>query len=283
LRAARRCAVLAFSTLLVVIVQPVLVVLRLPLARRSAMRWHRLFRHAAGLGLRRYGVPETRGPVLFVANHVSYLDIVALGSMLEGSFVAKAEVARWPVIGFLCRLQKTVFVERRAASVGAQIGVLHQRLDAGDNLILFPEGTSSDGNRVLPFKSALFRAAAAHCGGEPVRVQPVTIAYSRFDGLPMGRNLRPYFAWYGDMTLLRHLWTGLGMGRPGVDVVFHPSVTLGDFASHTELAQHCQMQTARSLSDALAGRLAGPQVQNDMAAQEVETETEAEVAPAFSL
>ena len=81
----------------------------------------------------------------------------------------------------------------------------------------------------------------------------------------MGRNLRPYFAWYGDMTLLRHLWTGFGMGRPGVDVVFHPSVTRDDFASHAELARHCQAQIARSLSDALAGRLAGAETPDDLA------------------
>lgn len=272
-RAARRGAILVFGILALAAVQWVLFVLRPPLAQRFPVRLHRFTRTATGLKLRRHGAPETRGPVLYVANHVSYLDIPALGSLLAGSFVAKSEVARWPVIGLLCRLQRTVFVERQAAAVGAQIDVLRRRLAGGENLILFPEGTSGDGNRVLPFRSVLFRAAAAERGGRPVRIQPVTIAYSRFNGMPMGRNLRPYFAWYGDSTLLRHLWIGLGLGRPGVDVVFHPSVTLDAFASHTALARHCQGQIAGSLSDALAGRLEIPRISRDETADETSVDT----------
>lgn len=262
-RAARRAAGLAIGTLLMASVQCLLRFFRLPAARRFPIWWHRLCRRAAGMRLRIVGVPETQGPVLYVANHVSYLDIPALGSMLDGSFVAKSEVSRWPLIGFLCRLQRTMFVDRQAGSVMAQLNELRDRLAAGDSMILFPEGTSGDGNRVLPFKSVLFRAAAAESGGQPVRVQPITIAYSRFDGAPMGRNLRPRFAWYGDMAFCGHFWTCLGMGWPGVDLVFHPAVTLADFPSHADLARHCRDRIAGGLSDALSGRLPGAASRDD--------------------
>lgn len=279
LRAARRIAVLALGTLLLAPLQWALHLLRLPLARRVPMRWHGLCCHASGLRLRRFGRPETRGPVLYVANHASYLDISVLGSLLEASFVAKAEVACWPVAGYFARLQDTVFIDRQATSVLSHLAAMQGRLAAGDNIVLFPEGTTNDGNRILPFKCALFRAAAAQSGGRPVCVQPVTIAYSRFDGRPMGRNLRPYFAWYGEMAFGPHFWTCLGMGRPEVDVVFHPSVALSDFPSHTALAQHCEGRIAGALSDSLAGRLADAEAGRIMAGEDAEFDA----APVYSL
>src|SRR3546814_8218171 len=99
-----------------------------------------------------------------------------------------------------------------------------RRLEAGDDLVLFPEGTSGDGNRVLAFKSALFSVAERRPQGEPLTVQPVSIAYTRLDGLPLGRYLRPFFAWYGDMELGHHLWHAIGLGRVTVMVEFHEPV-----------------------------------------------------------
>ncbi|MEX3930174.1 lysophospholipid acyltransferase family protein, partial [Paraburkholderia sp. BR10936] len=131
------------------------------------------------------------GPVLFVSNHSSYLDITVLGSQIPGSFVAKSEVGSWPFFGLLARLQRTVFVERKArASVDKQRDDIGSRLDAGDSLILFPEGTSSDGNRTLPFKTALFAVAARRIDGRPLTVQPVSVAATRLDGIPMGFAFR---------------------------------------------------------------------------------------------
>jgi 1-acyl-sn-glycerol-3-phosphate acyltransferase len=273
LRAAWRSAILVLFTVILALVQSALYVLKLPAARRFPMHWHRLCRHAAGLGVRRFGIPETRAPVLYVANHASYLDVAILGSLLEASFVAKAEVARWPFFGFLCRLQRTVFIDRQAASVQSHLAALQGRLAAGDNIVLFPEGTSSDGNRVLPFKAALFRAAAAACRGHAVRVQPVAIVYSRFNGLPMGRRMRPFFAWYGDMTFPSHFWTCLGMGRPEADVVFHPSVELADFASHAQLAKYCEARIAGTFSEALSGRLKDADHREKPAKEETGIET----------
>jgi lyso-ornithine lipid O-acyltransferase len=151
----------------------------------------------------------------------------------------------------LAKLQRTVFIERQVRRAAAQRGELTRRLAAGDDLILFPEGTSSDGNRVLPFKSALFSAAE---GGNPVVVQPVSVAYVRLNGMPMGRLYRPFFAWYGDMEMASHLWELLGLGVAGVSVEFHAPVMASAFPSRKALAAYCQGVIADGLAAALSGR-----------------------------
>jgi lyso-ornithine lipid O-acyltransferase len=225
-------------------------------APRSLVRsWHRGCCVIAGLRVRVHGAPATVGPILFVANHVSYLDIVILGSLVDAGFVAKAEVARWPLIGQIARIGRTIFVERRTTRSAGQRDRIAERLAAGDSLILFAEGTSSDGGRVLPFKSALF-AAAEEPGrrGAAIKVQPVTIAYARLRcGLPLDYALRPLYAWYGDMELAPHLWAVLGLPGAVIEVRFHAPVAASDFGSRKALAQHAEREVAGGLA---AARLA---------------------------
>src|SRR5271163_1863095 len=118
--------------------------------------YHRRCCRMLGFRVRLIGRPTAERPVLFAANHVSYTDITILGSLIPGSFIAKAEVAKWPLFGWLAKLQRTVFVDRRIRSTAQQRDAIADRLAARDALILFPEGTSGDGNFVLPFKSSLF-------------------------------------------------------------------------------------------------------------------------------
>jgi 1-acyl-sn-glycerol-3-phosphate acyltransferase len=192
--------------------------------------------------------------VLFVANHVSYADITVLGSVIAGSFIAKAEVADWPFFGWLAKLQRSVFVDRRVRSTITQRDAISKRLAVGDALILFPEGTSSDGNRVLPFKTALFAAAEHARGLSPVVVQPVSIAYTRLDGMPIGRLCRPLFAWYGAVDLAPHIWSMIGLGTVEVVVEFHPPTFLSDCGSRKALASYCYARIAGGLAGALFGR-----------------------------
>lgn len=254
-RAALRAGALVVGTVVAVLVRSFVRVTVPMAAARIPLLWHRMCCVLIGLEVRRYGQPADAGPVLYVCNHASYLDVPVMGASVRASFVAKADVASWPVIGALSRLQDTVFVDRRRHSAPAQREALQRHLQAGRSLILFPEGTSGDGNRVLPFKTGLFSAADLLVQGRPVTVQPVTIAYSRLDGWSMGRALRPFFAWYGEMTLVDHLWTCLGFNRPGIDVVFHDTVQLADFESRKALARHCETVIAQGLSYALSGRL----------------------------
>jgi lyso-ornithine lipid O-acyltransferase len=217
-------------------------------------RWyHRRCCRILGLRVRAIGRAVSTRPVLFASNHVSYLDITVLSSLLAASFIAKAEVRRWPLFGWLARLQRSVFVDRRVRSTAQQRDSIASRLAAKDALILFPEGTSGDGNRILPFKSALF-SAAGRPEVDAVTVQPISIAYTRLDGLPIGRALRPLFAWYGSMALAPHLWTVLGLGTVEIVVEFHPPTTLAECGSRKALARYCEQRVAAGMANALSGR-----------------------------
>ena len=219
--------------------------------------YHRLTCRIIGLDVEQRGTMSTAHPTLFVSNHTSYLDIPVFGSLIEGSFVAKTEVSSWPVFGWLARMQRTVFVDRKRGTTHRQRDDLQRRLDAGDNLILFPEGTSNDGNSVRPFRSALLSVAEREARGQPLTVQPVSISYTQLNALPMGYRNRAYVAWYGDMTLGGHLWTFTRLGRARVVVEFHPPVLMSDFRSRKELTQHCYQTIAAGVDNALSGRAPG--------------------------
>ena len=208
------------------------------------------------LGLRVvcHGSPSAVTPVLFVSNHTSYLDIVVLAAMLEASFVAKQEVADWPVFGLLARLNRTVFVQRRAGRTREYRDEMRCRMMAGQNLVLFPEGTSNDGNRVLRFNSTFFSVAETKAQSAPVTVQPIAIAYTSLDGLPLGRSRRSLFAWYGEMDLVSHLWSVLGQSMVTVEIAFLPTITMEACGSRKEMARRCQLMVATSVSDMLSGR-----------------------------
>ncbi len=249
-----RLALYLFWTLGLMPVQGIGLALRRPWTRKLPAFYHRWCCRILGFRVRMIGSPTTRRPALFASNHISYTDITVLGSLIPGSFVAKAEVAGWPFFGWLAKLQRTVFVDRRVRSTASQRDAMTARLAAGDALILFPEGTSSDGNRVLPFKSALFSAAETMEQIEPIVVQPVSIAYTKLDGIPLGRLLRPYFAWYGTTELTPHLWSMIGLGTVEVVVEFHPPTSLADCGSRKALARYCHGRVAGGLAAALSGR-----------------------------
>jgi 1-acyl-sn-glycerol-3-phosphate acyltransferase len=232
-------------------VQAVLLWQKSPRARSLPCRYHSWVCRLFGIRLVRRGVRSDYRPTLFVANHASYLDIEIMGAAVEGSFVSKAEVSRWPVIGQLAKLQRTIFVERAdRAGAARQRDEIRRRLDDGDNLILFPEGTSGDGIHLLPFKSTLFAAAE----DDRVVVQPVSVIYRLLDGIPLGRFYRPFFAWYGDMTMAPHLWKVLGMGQLTVVITFHEPVRLKDFGSRKRLSEHCAQVIEAGMAATLAGR-----------------------------
>ena len=193
------------------------------LAAHIPVLFHRLFLRLFSVWVTQSGSPPPPGePALVLANHVSWLDIVALGSLRPLSFVAKSEIEGWPLIGTLAKLQRTVFIERAkraaTASVNATVG---ERLVSGDLIVLFAEGTTGDGLRLLPFRSSLVGAARAALSAETgglarIRLQPLALAYPRRNGLPVTRAERPEIAWYGDMELAPHL--ALFANRGPIDV-----------------------------------------------------------------
>jgi lyso-ornithine lipid O-acyltransferase len=224
-------------------------------ARTFPNRYHRVVAWLFGIHIHVIGKPVTGEGVLMVANHTSWADIIIFSAVTPLSFVAKAEVARWPFFGTLARLQRTVFIERtRPSATGEARDKIRERLLDGDTLILFPEGTSHTGNTVLPFKSALLGAAEAILkGGQHVKVQPISVAFTGLHGLPMGRENRPLFAWYGDMEMVPHLWEALLAGPLDVVVQFHEPLSL-DRLDRKTLARRAQDVVQQGQAEALMGR-----------------------------
>ena len=237
-------------------VQWLLLKLKSPHARTFPHWYHRKVAALFGFHLHVLGKPVTDEGVLMIANHTSWADIILFSAAAPISFVAKAEVGSWPFFGTLARLQRTVFVERQRRSTTGEVrDVIRERLLAGDALVLFPEGTSHNGNTVLPFKSALLGGAQARFpDGRHVKVQPVSTAFTNLHGLPMGREHRPIFAWYGDMEMVPHLWEALLAGPLDVVVQFHEPMSLDQMDRKT-LAERAQAIVREGQAIALAGRI----------------------------
>lgn len=234
-RAARRCVALVLWTLIAVAIQSVCFLVPGRARIRFARIYHRVLCWLMAIDVRAIGTQaESPGrPVVFVSNHASWLDIPVLGSRLEACFIAKAEVGSWPVIRTVAKLGRTVFVSRKRGDTRSERDEMRARLTAGDSLILFPEGTTSDGGRVLPFRSAFFSIAE---GENPPLVQPVSIVFDQLSGLPVGRRWRPLHAWYGDMDIGTHTWRYLQHHRSRVTVVLHPPLDPRDFRDRKALA-----------------------------------------------
>jgi len=278
-RAVWRMSLFLGWTLLVVPLYAALLGLRIPSRWLARVYWKGV---AVTIGLR---VRVVRGrltkarPLLILSNHTSYLDIVILGSLMDAGFVAKSEVGTWPGFGLIARLGRTVFVERKRASTGKGRDDIAHRLDEGEPLILFPEGTSNDGNRVLPFKSALLAvaepprrrktgqdtapsvlspSAPSSAASKPVVIQPVSLAYTRVDGLPIGYGLRAFYAWYGDMSLVSHLFEVLALGNVTAEVILHDPVDMASAGSRKALARHCHAVISGGVGELLSGHPALP-------------------------
>jgi 1-acyl-sn-glycerol-3-phosphate acyltransferase len=192
-------------------------------------------------------------PTVFVSNHSSWMDIPALGSCLPACFIAKDEVGRWPVISMIARLGRTVFVSRRATGAVRENADIARRLRDGDSLILFPEGTTSDGARVMPFRSAFLAVAESN---QPHILQPVSIVYDELDFLPVRRADRALLAWFGDMDLASH-FARLGRHRGlRVTIELHPPVDTAAGLSRKQLATTVWRQVAMSATEIRRNRIA---------------------------
>lgn len=242
---------------------PVQLVLRLVNSRwaRSFPHWYHV-RLCRLLGVRIHcqgKVAEDR-PVLLISNHISWLDIPVLSTLAPVSFVAKSEIAAWPFFSWLAKLQNTIFINR-ARRLGARDSAneITARLRDGGHVVIFAEGTSSDGNRVLPFNSSLFAAAKPRRDGagqpaDDVCVQSVAIAYTHQQGLPLGRRGRPFVAWYGDMDIASHAWKLLKCGPLDVHVHIGEPVMARSFSGRKELARFTEDQVRRAVAGMLAPR-----------------------------
>ncbi|MDC0073595.1 1-acyl-sn-glycerol-3-phosphate acyltransferase [Alphaproteobacteria bacterium] len=216
--------------------------------------YHKFIVKLIGLQIVQYGKPSKIRPLLIVSNHVSWLDIIVISSSTKVCFVAKKEVSKWPIFGALAKLQRTVFIERSIRQVVSQRKEMMRRLSLGQRLSLFPEGTSSDGKSVLPFKSSLFSLAEMRPNGKPLNIQPVSIAYIGLNGLPISINDRTVLAWFGEMSLISHIWGVLTAGPAKVALIFHNPINFDQFNSRKELAFKCEKIVSKGLTNAMSGK-----------------------------
>ncbi len=207
-------------TPLLISVQWLLDKLSLPGWGFIATHYYRVLCRLLRIRVRVVGDPVHDRAVLFVSNHVSWADILVIGSIAPVAFVAKREVASWPLVGVTARLQRTVFVDRaRRHQTSQAVAEIVKRLVDGTSVVLFAEGTSSDGNRVLPFRSALVGAmeGAGARAEHGILIQPMSISYTSLHGIPMGRQHRTLVAWYGDLDFMPHVRAFIARGA--VDAV----------------------------------------------------------------
>jgi len=260
-RAVRRLVMILLWTLFAVVVQSVCILLPgRPKVVFARIYWS-MFCRIIGLRVQVAGQPipgahgGSRRPVVFVSNHSSWLDVPVLGGRLEACFISKDDVARWPLVSTIARLGRTVFISRNRTTIGRERDSMIGRLARGDNLILFPEGTTSDGSRVLPFRSAFFAIA----GGDPCPlIQPVSVVYDRLGGLPAGRACRPLFAWYGDMDIASHFWRLAQHRGLRATVLLHAPLDPARFANRKALADAVWATVAEGAASLRQNRPARP-------------------------
>lgn len=254
---------LSFLTLLGLVLAPLqwlAVTFNLPAMRRIPMLFHRWGLPLIGIKVTSRGVPAQIRPLLICSNHVSWLDIPVISSLMPLIFVSKADVGSWPVFGTLARLQRSVFIDRtRRSATQSATQEMTARLNGGDAVVLFPEGTTSDGNRVLGFRSSLLGAAcqAALAGEEKkeIHIQPVAIRYFGLHGLPIGRAFQPYAAWYGDMDLVPHLIDILKLGALEVEVRFGAPMTFSASSGRKTIAAQIEKAVRDLWGSSFSNRL----------------------------
>ena len=257
LKLAQKLILAVLLTLALLPVQLIALGLQLKLRVAVPVIWHRVMCRIMGIRVVLHGEASKARPLLIVANHVSWSDISVLSAVMPLSFVAKSEVKDWPVFGTLAKLQRTVFINRdirqqtglQAKAIAARLG--HEK----DVMVLFAEGTTGDGTRLLPFKSALTGAAALAIGDDGIaHVQPVAIAYTRYGGLPVGFKRRLEAAWIGDQDLLPHLKHIL-TGQPiDVEISFGQPILIEPPVNRKAVTEACQQSIGVMVRAAFSGR-----------------------------
>ena len=200
--------------------------------------YHKICLRIFGIKIKTFGKVSINSPILLISNHASYLDIIILGSLFKTSFIAKKEISKWPLLGILAKLQNTIFIDRRVSSLKSQENEIIKHLNEKKNLVIFPEGTSSDGNRVLPFKSSLFNIFEKNLNSK-ILVQTITIVYKKINGIPMNRIERKNITWHSNMDLIPNIFNVLKKLSIEVEIIFNDEFLPSKEYDRKKLALHC--------------------------------------------
>ena len=243
---------LLFFLLTIVVFLPFVMLLYLMGMTAAKQQLLRLFYRLAAWGWRIKvqvkGELAKDRPLILLSNHCSYLDVPVLGQIAPVRFTPKAEVAGWPVIGFLCKLADCVFIDRRRTKTKENQQQLAAVLNQRGIISIFPEGTTNDGSAVGEFRSSYVSLAEV----ANIPVQPVTVIYRHRNGQPLDRAAMDKVAWYGDMEFAGHLWDYFG--TPGVltEVIFHPPLLMASFPDRKALTKTCQQLVAARYSEIIS-------------------------------
>jgi 1-acyl-sn-glycerol-3-phosphate acyltransferase len=237
--------------IVVIPAQALVLALRLPFWHVLPRAFHRLGCIFLGLRVNVIGEPAHGRPTLLVANHISWTDIVSIGSVANVSFVAKREVGEWPFVGMMANLQRTIYTDRtRRSETGRTAEAMGKRLAAGDAVVLFAEGQSDIGTHVLPFRSALVGAAQhamMDAGAEEVLIQPLTVAYTRLQDLPISRNERSMVAWIKSKSVKQNVRDILAGPIKDVTVAFGTPIQLSANDNRKAVTKQAEEQVRATL------------------------------------
>ena len=204
-----------------------------------------------GMKITVIGTPATGRPTLIVSNHISWTDIIAVGSKADVTFVAKSEIRNWFFVNFMASLQRTLYVDRKKRSDAKRVSQeMGKRIASGGAVLLFAEGQSDLGTHVLPFRSALIGAAQhamEEAGAGEVMIQPLTIAYTKLQGLPVGRTDRSFIAWIKSKSIKQNITEILTGGTREVTLAFGTPRPLTAGADRKLLAKETENEVRRML------------------------------------
>lgn len=225
--------------------------LNLPFWNALPRLFHRLGCIFVGMRVKVIGSPARGRPTLLVSNHVSWTDILAVGSVADVTFVAKSEIEKWPVVGFMASLQKTIYVDRNKRRDAHRTSTeMARRMAAGGSVLLFAEGQSDIGTHVLPFRTALI-GAAQHAmlaaGAKDVVIQPMTIAYTKLQGMPVSRNERSLIAWIKSKSVGENIREILSGSVREVTIAFGEPVPFSEGDDRKAVSRRCEDEVRRML------------------------------------
>ena len=214
--------------------------------------FYRMIKFITGLNINfdKTKFSNNKSGILYVANHVSWFDIICLGALLNARFIAKKEVSKMGIFGFLAKLSNTFFIDNSDKSKILEYNsIIKKKLNKGENFIIFPEGTTSDGNGIRDFKSSMLECVFNN--QRETCVQPISICYSMQNNIPMGIYLRRNIAWVGDTSMVSAMANFLCSGRITVDIIFHNLVSTNEFKNRKELASYCEKKILNGLNQKL--------------------------------
>ena len=251
-----------FITVLLMPVQFISNIIKLPIRYTLPMIFHRFICRIIGIKIKQVGNANLHRPLLIVANHCSWLDICVISATLPVSFVAHSEIASWPFFGILAKLQRSVFVERyKRTTTKKTADEIATRLTSGDAIVLFAEGTNSNGNVILPFRSALvgaaFNSISQHSSANSahsVWVQSLSVAYTTIRGRPTGRKYRHIVSWYRGVNLVKHMFKVVRTGAIDVKLIWGTPNEISDHLDRKVLTKQLENEVRTNTVNAIFDR-----------------------------